>query len=62
MSSSFYDPTVKSFFSWLGVTSYLTPEEIFATLRFIAEVAPADSIVVFNYADTNAFISEKLSP
>ncbi len=27
LSSSFYDPTVKSFFSWLGVTSYLTQEE-----------------------------------
>jgi len=60
--SSFYDPNVKSFFSWLGVVSYLSHEDIFATLRSIAEIAPAGSIVVFNYADTNTFIPEKLSP
>jgi methyltransferase (TIGR00027 family) len=62
MSSSFYDPKAKSFFSWLGVTSYLTKEDIFATLSSIAEVAPAGSILVFNYADTTVFIPEKLSP
>lgn len=28
--SSYYSPKVKSFFSWLGVTMYLTPEEVFA--------------------------------
>jgi methyltransferase (TIGR00027 family) len=60
--SSFYDPNVKSLFSWLGVVSYLSHEDIFATLRSIAEIAPAGSIVVFNYADTNTFIPEKLSP
>jgi methyltransferase (TIGR00027 family) len=32
-SSSSYDPRAKSFFSWLGVISYLTLEEILATLR-----------------------------
>jgi methyltransferase (TIGR00027 family) len=60
--SSFYDPNVKSLFSWLGVVSYLSQEDIFATLRSIVVVAPAGSIVVFNYADTNTFIPEKLSP
>jgi methyltransferase (TIGR00027 family) len=60
--SSFYDQNVKSLFSWLGVVSYLSNEDIFATLRSIAEVAPVGSIVVFNYADTNTFIPEKLSP
>ncbi len=60
--SSSYDPNVKSLFSWLGVVSYLSQEDIFATLRSIAVVAPAGSIVVFNYADTNTFIPEKLSP
>jgi len=59
--SSSYDPNVKSLFSWLGVVSYLSQEDIFATLRSIAVVAPAGSIVVFNYADTNTFIPEKLS-
>jgi methyltransferase (TIGR00027 family) len=57
-----YDPNVKSFFSWLGVTPYLTQEEVFATLRSIAEVTPAKSIIVFDYLNTDAFISEKSSP
>ena len=60
--SSSYDSNGKSLFSWLGVVSYLSHEDIFATLRSIAEIAPAGSIVVFNYADTNTFIPEKLSP
>ncbi len=60
--SSSYDPNVKSLFSWLGVVSYLSQEDIFATLRSIAVVASVGSIVVFNYADTNTFIPEKLSP
>ena len=61
-SSSSYDTKVKTFFSWLGVTLHLTQEDIFATLRSISEVAPAGSIVVFNYADITVFIPEKLSP
>ena len=60
--SSSYDPNVKSFFSWFGVTPYLTQEEVFATLRSIAEVTPASSTIVFDYFDTDAFIPEKLSP
>jgi len=60
-SSSSYDPKVKTFFNWLGVTYFLTRDEIFTTLRSIAEVAPAGSILVFNYADTTVFIPEKLS-
>ena len=59
--SSSYDPNVKSFFSWFGVTPYLTQEEVFATLRSIAEVTPAGSTIVFDYFDTDAFIPEKLS-
>ena len=60
--SPFYDQKAKSFISWLGVTSYLTQEDIFATLRSIAKVASAGSIVVFNYANTTVFSPEKLSP
>jgi methyltransferase (TIGR00027 family) len=43
-----YDPGKCTFFSWLGVTEYLTPEAVMATLRFIAS-APAGSEVVFDY-------------
>jgi methyltransferase (TIGR00027 family) len=43
-----YDPSKCTFFSWLGVTEYLTPNAVVATLRFIAS-APAGSGVVFDY-------------
>jgi methyltransferase (TIGR00027 family) len=43
-----YDPGECTFFSWLGVTEYLTTEAVMATLRFIAS-APVGSEVVFDY-------------
>jgi O-methyltransferase involved in polyketide biosynthesis len=43
-----YDPGKRTFFSWLGVTEYLTTEAVLATLRFIAP-APVGSGVVFDY-------------
>ena len=43
-----YDPGKCGFFSWLGVTEYLTAEEVMATLRFIGS-APEASGVVFDY-------------
>jgi methyltransferase (TIGR00027 family) len=43
-----YDPNKCTFFSWLGVTEYLTTEAVMATLRFIAS-APVGSGVVFDY-------------
>ncbi len=60
--SSSYDPKIKSFFSWFGVTPYLPQKDVLATLRFIADVAPSGSTLVFDYIDTAAFIPEKLSP
>jgi methyltransferase (TIGR00027 family) len=43
-----YDPGKSTFFSWLGVTEYLTTEAVMATLRFIAS-APVGSGVAFDY-------------
>jgi methyltransferase (TIGR00027 family) len=43
-----YDPDKVTFFSWLGVTEYLTAEAVMATLRFIAS-ATMGSAVVFDY-------------
>lgn len=43
-----YDPGKCTFFSWLGVTEYLTTDAVMATLRFIAS-APVGSGVVFDY-------------
>ncbi len=60
--SSSYDPKIKSFFSWFGVTPYLPQKDVLATLRFIADIAPAGSTLVFDYIDTDAFIPEKISP
>ena len=61
-SSSSYDQKVKTFFNWLGVTPYLTRDEIFTILHSITEIAPTDSVIVFDYLDTDAFIPEKSSP
>jgi methyltransferase (TIGR00027 family) len=58
--SSSYNSDIKSFFSWLGVTRYLTREEVFATLRSIGRIASAGSTIVFNYSDLSAFTPEKL--
>jgi O-methyltransferase involved in polyketide biosynthesis len=60
--SSSYDPKIKSFFSWFGVTPYLPQKNVLATLRFIADVVPVGSTLVFDYIDTDMFIPEKLSP
>jgi methyltransferase (TIGR00027 family) len=43
-----FDPGKCTFFSWLGVTEYLTAEEVMATLRFVAS-AQTGSGIVFNY-------------
>jgi methyltransferase (TIGR00027 family) len=43
-----YDSGKCTFFSWLGVTEYLTTEAVMTTLRFIAS-APVESGVVFDY-------------
>jgi methyltransferase (TIGR00027 family) len=43
-----YDSGKCTFFSWLGVTEYLTTEAVITTLRFIAS-APVGSGVVFDY-------------
>ncbi len=62
ISSLSYDPKIKTFFNWLGVTYFLTRDEVFTTLRSIPEIAPAGSIIVFDYLDIDTFIPEKSSP
>jgi methyltransferase (TIGR00027 family) len=56
---SSYDPQKLSFFSWLGVTYYLSREAVFATLEAIAKIAPKGSALVFDYMEADAFIPEK---
>jgi methyltransferase (TIGR00027 family) len=62
LKDSPYDPHKKSFFSWQGVTYYLTREQVFATWRAIADVASAGSSIVFDYMDADAFDPQRASP
>lgn len=48
-----FDPQAKSFFSWLGVTMYLTREESLATLSSIAQTASAGSMIIYDYLDND---------
>jgi methyltransferase (TIGR00027 family) len=57
-----YDPRALSFFSWLGVTYYLTHEAILTMLREIATRAPVGSTLVFDYMDAEAFNPEQAAP
>jgi methyltransferase (TIGR00027 family) len=59
LSHSTYDPRTPAFFSWLGVTYYLSHDAVFATLRAIAEIAPPGSSVIFDYFDAEAFVPGK---
>jgi methyltransferase (TIGR00027 family) len=43
-----FDTGKSTFFSWLGVTMYLTKDAVSATLRFVASM-PAGSGIVFDY-------------
>ncbi len=43
-----FDSDIRTFFSWLGVTQYLTIGAVTATLRFVASM-PAGSAIVFDY-------------
>jgi methyltransferase (TIGR00027 family) len=54
-----YVPQQLSFFSWLGVTYYLPRDDLFRTLRTIAQNAPSGSPLVFDYFDTDAFDPDK---
>jgi len=59
LKRSSYDPQKVSFFSWLGVTYYLSKDIVLETLRSIGTIAPKDSTVVFDYIDTEGFVPGK---
>jgi methyltransferase (TIGR00027 family) len=46
-----YDPTLLTFWGWLGVTYYLSRDSVFATLQAITKISPQGSAVVFDYFD-----------
>ena len=51
LARSNFQPTQPTFFSWLGVTMYLTREANLDALRAIASCAPAGSELVFTYVE-----------
>ena len=50
-----FDPTAKSFFSWLGVTYYLSAEAIDTMLSALSTLCADGSTLVFDYPDENFF-------
>jgi methyltransferase (TIGR00027 family) len=58
LQQSGFDARQASFFSWLGVTYYLTRETIFATLQSIVASCAGGSRLVFDYMDKDAFVPE----
>lgn len=50
-----FDPSAKSFFSWLGVTYYLSAEAIGKTLAELSSLCADGSTLVFDYPDENFF-------
>ncbi|MEJ9187830.1 SAM-dependent methyltransferase, partial [Bacillus cereus] len=51
----------KTFFSLLGVTYYLTKEELASLLECLFEMVPTGSSIVFDYPDENLFTEKGLS-
>jgi methyltransferase (TIGR00027 family) len=62
LARSPYDPALPTFFSWLGVSYYLTREGISSTLTSIRTVAGPGSEIVLDYADSAIFLPENQSP
>jgi len=58
LARSDFDPRAPAFFSWLGVTMYLTREANEQALRGIARCAAAGSELVFTYIDALLFRPE----
>ena len=50
-----FDTKAKSFFSWLGVTYYLSAEAIGKTLTELSSLCADGSTLVFDYPDENFF-------
>lgn len=61
LARSAFETNRLSFFSWLGVTMYLTREANLATFRSIASCSPAASEVVFTYLDEQVFQAQSES-
>ena len=61
LARSSFETHELAFFSWLGVTMYLTRDANLATLRSIASCSPPESEVVFTYLDERVFQAQSES-
>lgn len=61
LGRSAYDPAQTSFFSWLGVSFYLTRAVVFDTLQSMVSIAAPGSTLVFDYMNEDAFDPEKVA-
>ncbi|WP_165797525.1 class I SAM-dependent methyltransferase [Solimonas fluminis] len=57
LAGSAFRPGERAFFSWLGVTSYLSEAAVYGTLRGLAALAPG-SAVVFSYGLQESLVGE----
>jgi len=62
LAESAYDPRRLTLFSWLGVTYYLPLDRVTAALQALAKLAPAGSLIVFDYLDDAAFDPARATP
>jgi methyltransferase (TIGR00027 family) len=60
LGASSFESTKPAFFSWLGVTMYLTRAANFAALRSIARSAARGSELVLSYVDQRAFDTDEI--
>ncbi len=56
-----FDSCKPALFSWLGITYYLTLEDVISALKNIADISSSASMVIFDYLDKDAFDPEKVS-
>ena len=61
LARSVFRSTDLAFFSWLGVTQYLTREANLSTLRGIAASAAFESELVFTYVEQAALSGQRAS-
>ena len=59
LGSAAYQPKARAFFSWLGVTQYLTKEAVRNTLRQIATTVAVGSEIVFEYTVPQELVDER---
>lgn len=61
MLTTNFDRMKRSFFSWLGVTYYLSKEDIVQLLKSIVSISAKGSSIVFDYGDEHFFDKDKSS-